>query len=120
MGIFSMISSATNVVNMILWAVLIVASILLFVGQNSLTTKILLLCVIGAVIVYQLFKGVISMLIWVALAIGSIYVFMYESLEYKIGMGCIIGAVVLYQLYVVNSSVVGGINKVTNYLTKKK
>ena len=38
-----MISSATKVVNMILWAVLIVAAILLFVGQISLTTKIVLL-----------------------------------------------------------------------------
>jgi len=121
MGVFSMIGSATKVVNMILWAVLIVAAILLFVGQISLTTKIVLLCVIGAIIVYQLFKGVITMLIWVALAIGGVYVFMYESLEYKIALGCILGAVVLYQLYVVNSSVVGGINKVSKYLyTSKK
>ena len=97
--VFQLINSAFNVVNMLVWAVLIVAAILLFVGQNSLTTKILLLCVIGAIIVYQLFKGVVTMLLWVALAIGGVYVFMYESLEYKIALGCIIGAVVVYQLF---------------------
>jgi|LakMenEpi03Aug12_release.lakeMendotaPanAssembly.Ray.scaffolds.fasta_scaffold672488_1 hypothetical protein len=99
--VFQLISSAINVVNMLVWAVLIVAAILLFFGQNSLTTKILLVCVIGTIIVYQFFKGVITMLLWVALAIGVVYVFMYESLEYKIIMGCILGAVVVYQLFMV-------------------
>lgn len=118
MGVFSMISTATNAVTMLLWAVLIAASIMLFVGNNSLTTKIVLVCVIGAIIVYQLFKGVIGMILWAALAIGAIYVFMYESFEYKIAMGGVLGVIVLYQLYVVNSSVVGGIKQVTKYLYK--
>ena len=118
MGVFSIISTATNAVTMLLWAVLIAASIMLFVANNSLTTKIVLICVIGAIIVYQLFKGVINMLLWTAFVIGAIYIFMHASLNYKIAMGCVLGVIVLYQLYVVNSSVVGGIKQVTKYLYK--